>query len=347
MIDYPILRIPESFRNVYTEEIPVSDPPAPPQKPYLEKNSAWNFLVLLIPLLLIQAYFKASIEAILITGGIGITFIIIYSIKLTIEESQTHKKNLKLHKAQLENFKKEIAEYKELVKRIRNPEDTKKFRTKRIKEEIFNTTLPWGESFNINKGFSEDYFYRFLCDRFPNNIYRDIILEDFGSSRSYQPDFIFQDQDTLLHIDIEIDEPYIKKSKEPIHFLENDDHIDKDRDDFFTSHSWIVIRFAEEQVIKFPERCCDFIAKVIFDFTEKDEWLTNNNLSLPKAKAWSYVEAMSLIDRNYREAYFEERKPAPTLYYNTDKPKILLVDSIVYEDEFKEMTNEYDDELPF
>lgn len=344
-MDYPILRIPENFQDVYTEEIPVPDKPAPPKEPYIEKKSAWSFLVLLIPFLLIQAYFKASIEAILITGGIGITFIIIYSIKLTIEENQTHKEKVKLHKAQLKNFENELVEYNELVKKIRNPEDTKIFRTKRIKEEIFNTTLPWGESSNINKGFSEDYFYRFLCNRFPNNIYRDIILEDFGSDRSYQPDFIFQDQDTLLHIDIEIDEPYIKKSKEPIHFLKNNNHIDKDRDDFFTSHSWIVIRFAEEQVIKFPERCCDYIAEVIFDFTQKNEWLPSENFSLQKVKAWSYAEALSLFDRSYREEYFEEKKPAPTLYYNSDKPKILLVDSFDNEDEF--MANEYDDELPF
>lgn len=347
MTNYPIFRIPENFKNINSEEIPVPDQPTPPNEPYKETKSAWNFLVLLIPLLLIQAYLKASIEAILITGAIGITFIIIYSIKFTIEENKTQKENLKFHKFQLKNFKNELAEYKELVNKIRNPEDTKKFRSKRIKEEIFNTTLPWGESPNLNKGYSEDYFYRFLCNRFPNNIYRDIILEDFGSNRSYQPDFIFQDQDTFFHIDIEIDEPYIKKSKEPIHFLENDIHIDKERDDFFTSNGWLVIRFAEEQVIKYPERCCNYIAKVIYEFTEKNEWLTNENLSLQEVKAWSYEKALSLTDCNYREVYFEEKKTAPTLYYNTNKPEILLVDSFDYEDEYKEMTSEYDDELPF
>lgn len=348
MINYPILRIPEKIKNINSEEIPLHEKPVPPSEPYKETTSAWNFLVLLIPLLLIQAYFKASLETIVITGIIGIVFIIIYSIKLSIQENRVHKEKMKFHYMQLENFKTELVEYEELIKEIRNREDTRKYRLKRIKEEIFDTTLPWGESYNINKGYSEDYFYRYLSNRFPNNIYRDYILNDFGSDRSYQPDFIFQDQETQLHIAIEIDEPYIKQSREPIHYVKDEIHIDKERDDFFNSYGWLVIRFAEEQVIKFPEKCCAYIAKIIFEFTEKNDWIERKGFVLPKVKAWNYEEALNLSEQNFREEYFKEKKTAPTLYYNSNKPEILLVDSIVYEDDYQNWSEEEDEYgLPF
>lgn len=343
MTNYPILKIPENIENVNSENIPVPGKPTPPIEPYKETKSAWGFLVLLIPLLLIQAYFKTSIETILTTGVVGIIFIIIFSVIFLIQENSIHKANLKSYKKQLENFNTELTKYKERVNGIRNSNDTMKYRKMRIKDEVFKTTLPLSKSSNLNKGYSEDYFYRYLIDRFPNNIYRDIILEDFEFNLPYQPDFLFQDQNTLLHIDIEIDEPYIKQTKRPIHYLKNNSHIDEHRDYFFTSNGWIVIRFAEEQVIKFPESCCDYIAKIIYKLTEKNDWMINDNLDLLPIKAWSYEESLNMMERNFREEYFKDQKVAPVLINNINKPKILLGDPIKnkYDRKRRSNTNEF------
>ena len=89
----------------------------------------------------------------------------------------------------------------------------------------------------------------------------------------YTPDFAYIDEKTNLHIDIEIDEPYGYKSKKPLHYsgLEKE----KIRDEFFLDCLWIVIRFSEEQIVKYPQSCCQEIAKVINQITRYNSVLSS------------------------------------------------------------------------
>jgi hypothetical protein len=159
MTNYPILRIPGFIENVNSEDIPVPKKPNALTEPIKGSKSAWNFLILLIPLLVIQLYLKVSGETVLFTGAIGLILIVFYSVKLSVEENSNHNKNLNIYSEELKKFQTTLAKHRKLVKTVRNSEYTRKFRTNRIKKEIFNTTLHWGENQNVNKGYSEDYFY--------------------------------------------------------------------------------------------------------------------------------------------------------------------------------------------
>jgi hypothetical protein len=108
----------------------------------------------------------------------------------------------------------------------------------------------------------------------------------------------------------------------------------------------IVIRFAEEQVIKFPEYCCDYIAKIIYDLTEKSNWISNNKSELPEVKIHTYEESLNLIQQNYRESYIQQKKTSPSLFYNSNKPELLTFASD-FENEIGEIPRGYQDDLPF
>lgn len=64
-----------------------------------------------------------------------------------------------------------------------------------------------------------------------------------------------------LSIDIEIDEPYVGNTKAPHHCI--DQGKDDIRNEFFTNGNWVVIRFSEKQVVKYPRSCCKVIASVV------------------------------------------------------------------------------------
>ncbi len=115
---------------------------------------------------------------------------------------------------------------------------------------------------SVRKGRSEDAFYKiYLIRYFPGKILRDYKIEKY-SNYPYTPDFIYYDSDFDFYIDIEIDEPYTIKGKRYIPTHCCDDINEIERDNFFMKKNWIVLRFAEEQVIRHPVSCCKFIALV-------------------------------------------------------------------------------------
>jgi Protein of unknown function (DUF559) len=68
-----------------------------------------------------------------------------------------------------------------------------------------------------------------------------------------------------LRIQVEVDEPYVGKSREPHHCWDNDK--DTKRDRYFTKIGWIIIRFSEKQIVTDPNGCCGAIATLIFQLT--------------------------------------------------------------------------------
>lgn len=125
-----------------------------------------------------------------------------------------------------------------------------------------------------------------------------------GSVFSYSIDLALRDRTTGLSIDIEIDEPYEGKTKQPHHC--SDDERDSNRDRFFSEGNWVVIRFAEEQVVRYPTACCDFIARSISQITG----LAMNEIDLPKKvppiARWTTFQARQMASRQLRENYLEE-----------------------------------------
>lgn len=117
---------------------------------------------------------------------------------------------------------------------------------------------------------------------------------------------MFIDSPTGLSINIEIDEPYEGKSKQPHHCI--DDDKDKRRNDYFLKNNWIIIRFAEEQIVRYPHSCCKCIAQVIVDITANKTYLKafENIDELLPINCWTSSNARRMASWRVREMYLEE-----------------------------------------
>ncbi|SDA96003.1 hypothetical protein SAMN03080617_04163 [Algoriphagus alkaliphilus] len=152
-----------------------------------------------------------------------------------------------------------------------------------------------------SSGVTEAGFKMKLLDAFGKSIFSQHFLVFEGAKNNYEPDFIFQESSRGLLIDIEIDEPYSGKSRKPMHYEGNSDI---DRDHYFNKNGWVVIRFAEEQIVKNPQGCLLYIAAVADSLLGTD--YSGSLLkagSLARIKRWTYEEAEQMAKDFYREKY--------------------------------------------
>ncbi|MCX6328243.1 MAG: hypothetical protein NTZ85_01835 [Bacteroidia bacterium] len=118
-----------------------------------------------------------------------------------------------------------------------------------------------------------------------------------------------------LHIDIEINEPYSIENGLPLHFYYYSfseegwtlKETDSMRDAFFSLKGWFVVKFSEEQVISFPDRCCKVIYKLVRSLFPNMKFLEdfNTNEDLIPVKCWSIIDCINLERQNYREKYLK------------------------------------------
>lgn len=114
----------------------------------------------------------------------------------------------------------------------------------------------------------------------------------------YYPDFVYCDSSGLC-IDIEIDEPYVWTTREATHYRGKDDR----RNALFLHHNWAVVRFTEEQVVRYPHLCCQELAALIFYLTGRSYAARLYQDHLPRMPHWDWVEARFLAERRAREEY--------------------------------------------
>ncbi len=146
---------------------------------------------------------------------------------------------------------------------------------------------------NLKRGRTELMFLSLLVKKFGNQIKVDSFLEPY----KYQPDFTFICDETNLHIDIEIDEPYSFKDKEPIHEINSDDY---KRNEDFLNENWCIIRFSEKQIINQSNECIKVIENFIDSIRGRK---LDIKIDLEKNKKWTYEESLVMIYENYRENY--------------------------------------------
>jgi Protein of unknown function (DUF559) len=152
---------------------------------------------------------------------------------------------------------------------------------------------------------SEEAFFNVLMACFPDRIYRDLIIESFDGKQPYVPEMIFKHRATNLHIDIEMDEPYVAKTGQPIHYA--DYTPDNTRNKYFNQKGWVVIRFAEEQVVKDPKGCCKVIADVVETLTGDKTYsrrLKNVDAVSP-VEQWTKEQAVRMAQQKYRTTYLK------------------------------------------
>lgn len=179
-------------------------------------------------------------------------------------------------------------------------------RNKRIIEALKLTQRPVKRAKNIHQGMAEEYFWKYLVPWFRGNVHRNCAVKEYKDSGTFIPDFFYQDPESNLHIDIEIDEPYDFKSKTPTHYLIGPKmHLDDSRNNYFNNLGWFVVRFTELQIIRFPNQCCFVISKLINEIIGKRYHKQNINISLETVDCWTQEEAIKMVDDGKRD-FFQE-----------------------------------------
>lgn len=117
----------------------------------------------------------------------------------------------------------------------------------------------------------------------------------------YKPDIAILWKSMGIAIDVEIDEPYDIKSREPIHCA--DDEKDYIRNAYFLENGWFVIRIAEEQVIKNVDDVCGYVFSVISVFAKDKRFARDCGIN--PVKRWSKEEAQKMAEDGFREKYLE------------------------------------------
>lgn len=128
-----------------------------------------------------------------------------------------------------------------------------------VVDALRNTQTYDGVKGNAKTAPGEDFFYPYLRARFGEKIKRSVKVVLY-QGYPYVTDFTYHDPLKNLHIEIEIEEPYTLRDKQPIHSKYC--HKESVRNAHFNSRGWVVLRFAEEQVVKQPQECCDLIAAI-------------------------------------------------------------------------------------
>lgn len=194
----------------------------------------------------------------------------------------------------LELFKIELEKYKLRVNEVLSVTNLKIFRTEQNRLVLAKTQYADLSSRETLKGRYEPFFNIFLCKYFPDRIF-DNLEFCLPNGNAFVPDFSYIDRSIGLCIDIEIDEPYTSESKLPIHYNGSDDY----RNKYFQAKGWFVIRFAEIQIVKQPEQCCEYINAVIENIISGGEF----NSFVNPYKCWSLTESFQMASADFRNSY--------------------------------------------
>jgi len=142
---------------------------------------------------------------------------------------------------------------------------------------------------------------------------------DKESGKEYYPDIILQHGHLL--IDIEIDEPYVGSTGDPIHFIGYDDKLDE----ILLKNNWCIIRFAEEQVVRDTDTCCYFIANFIFEMIGNDRYLKlfKETYYLNRVQRWTKDEAIRWAYTKKRNDYLPAKLISVLHLESNLTPKLL------------------------
>ncbi|MEH0156207.1 hypothetical protein V6R21_18805 [Limibacter armeniacum] len=293
---YPQILIPEKILEIDKKEATVAgalpEPPAEPQKkvfPISKLMYSAFFLCAFLGIILLNNWILAFV-----CGVLGCAFVFLGT-KRKVNNIRRHNEHLKeLYNREMGVYRKALIHYEKMVKQMISPAEHASYRKKKKQEVISDTTEPTYLEREVNRGRAEAEFRDRLGYWFPGKIYTVFQLGNF--EKPYVPDIVYKDH-TGLHIDIEIDEPYSVESGEPIHYIGADDR----RNRFFLENGWVVMRFSEEQVKRYPDSCCREIGQVLSQL--KHEPIRdglNKVRKLPAQKCWNKEEATFLAQNNYR-----------------------------------------------
>ncbi|MEZ4887837.1 MAG: bifunctional DNA primase/polymerase [Chitinophagales bacterium] len=199
-------------------------------------------------------------------------------------------------KNEYNDFLSKVSKFEEHKKYLYSHEYLYKYRKKLLNDFFEEATKPSNAENKYLEGASERKIFQFLKGK-SKKFYQNLAIIEYEEIEDfYMPDIVYYDKKNELLIDIEIDEPYLTSDGSPIHCIGSDDS----RNDFFINHSWIVIRFAEEQVVKYPNQSYRFIKKVIKKVKEVDFSETEFRY---RVDMWTKNEAYKMAYNRFRQSY--------------------------------------------
>lgn len=302
---YPIIKFPERIQNYRNGKIEELIPYPKPEYPDKERFKLGSLIFPLVLIPISYYFFNHNIV-------IGIFFSILFIVNILIligdnnNKRKKWKNDLANYNKSLEKHKSSVEETSILLEELNTKEKKDEFIANRIQRIAQQIQIPQLLEINIAaKGASEKYFLNVLKEVFGENIYTNLTSTNKGFSLPFVPDFVFYDNKIL--IDIEIDEPYVFKTGEPIHYWDElcKKHIDKDRDSFFLQKNWMVLRFTEKQVALNALGCCRIIANVVKLTTGNAEYINEltNVKKIKRELFWTKKDAKKLYDDRFRESY--------------------------------------------
>ncbi|MBD2505290.1 hypothetical protein [Anabaena azotica] len=297
--------MPEVLEKVQQILPPIPNPPNKPVKPMPEPqpfNTGWLIAISIIGTFI--SLLNQSVSLLIFT--ISLAFIIgAFQYYSYPTRKNDYFNQIRNYEQEDKKYQIEMIDYNQSIKIIRSDENIKKYRESILKNPtLINTGKPDQIKNDVTRGVGETRFEPYIKKYFVGKIYtkKSFTIEDF--SYPYTPDFCYIDD--KLCIDIEIDEPYFKKQSNGLYYPyhEYDSYKECQRNQFFIDLNWIVIRFAEEQVIRYPEQCCKEIAKVIFNITYQA--IPDSLVKIPDLEPiprWTKSQAKEMIASKYRDTY--------------------------------------------
>lgn len=295
---YPLIILPNKIMAILNEYPPLKSkyPYFLQKKPQREPLIVKSIIIIALPIMVGLFFFEKV--SLLFTLGVFTVLPILLILELRANKKNFNKKIFK-YEADLQKYEKQLEVYNTEVEEKHNDLYMWLYQSYFIREFLNSVKKP-NIAYSNRKGASEQHFGLTLNYWFPNKIFTNYAFEAPSGIRPFAPDFIYQDQINNLHIDIEIDESFATKDMKPIHhtLIENLS-MDSARNDFFTEKKgWVVVRFAEKQVLNQRNHCCKVIAYIIYVLTGDDTYLNKfKDINFPDPiKQWTYAEAHRMLN---------------------------------------------------
>jgi very-short-patch-repair endonuclease len=314
MSHYPVILIPSQIQRVRSELPPkpsfpvLSQPQQPGEEPKKINNTVIGIeaVAVTIPSITMTSQGATAPGLLLFLAGVGAIAAQAWrQITTYPKRKQKHRREVTVYREKLEENDRKKSLHEREARASRSSERVIEFQYKLLLD-ILKRTIPHdGNGSNHPSGATEAKFENYLNKYFPNKIQTKLKVQnpDYSEGYHYTPDFAYIDERLNLHIDIEIDEPYVYHSGKPTHCLDADK--DRKRNSFFNNRGWIVIRFSEEQVIRYPHSCCQTIAQTLAQVTG-DRLILNRFVNIPdlqQQRQWTEVEAEEMAERRTRNKY--------------------------------------------
>lgn len=234
----------------------------------------------------------------------------LYERNLIKYETELRKEIIEFHKNTLKEVKRKYDSFFEKNLELKFVDDDLKTG---VGERIFRKELiyEFGDNVLVNKKISK------IVSREP--LYLDensVIPQEDEEYEIGNPDFllILNHSNLRIVVNIEIDEPYIAESGEIIHYINDEDYENKDsyvnyrRDLRLNENGIIVLRYSEEQVVKYPKNVVNDIKSFISDILNFKYPYYPFESEISKSKRWTKNEAIDLSNNNFRNSYLINNK---------------------------------------